>query len=208
VKHIKGLLEYIAKFLYPEFDLLFDIFGAGEFLPSDWITKLIAEFVCGNLFGNPLCDSILFLIGGPESNQLNMTRVPVYVAHAPAGTSTQNILHWAQMVLSGLVEMYDYRTAHDNQQHYGSSKPPLYDFTRINAPIYLYWSDADWLADKADIEGFLLPSLNPSIVKLNNELTDFNHFDFIWGLRATDEVYNPILQIIGDDVKSYIRNKE
>uniref|UniRef100_A0A914EG39 Lipase n=1 Tax=Acrobeloides nanus TaxID=290746 RepID=A0A914EG39_9BILA len=200
VKYIKGLLEYIAKFFYSEFDILFDILGAGEFTPNNWVMDLISDYVCGNFIGNPLCDSILFLIAGPESNQFNQTRIQIYLTHTPAGTSTQNIIHWAQMVLSGQVEMYDYQNAKDNQNHYGQAKPPLYDFTKINGDIYLYWSPPDWLATEKDIEEFLLPTLNPNIIKGNNKLEDFNHLDFIWGLRAPSEVYEPIIDVIKADL--------
>ncbi|KAE9548821.1 hypothetical protein FO519_007974 [Halicephalobus sp. NKZ332] len=199
VKYIKGLLEYIAKFLYPEFEIVFDILGAGEFLPQSWITKLISDWVCSGFIGNDLCDDIMFLIGGPESNQLNKTRTPVYTAHTPSGTSTQNILHWAQMVLTGKVEKYDFRSAKENQKHYGSSTPPEYDFTLVNAPVYLYWSDADWLGDAKDIEEFLLPTLPPAYLVQSNKLDDFNHLDFIWGLNAAKQVYQPIIQICLDD---------
>lgn len=43
VKTIKGLLYYLAEYLYPYFPL-FDILGDGEFLPNNWIMKLISEF--------------------------------------------------------------------------------------------------------------------------------------------------------------------
>ncbi|TKR62927.1 hypothetical protein L596_026826 [Steinernema carpocapsae] len=104
------------------------------------------------------------------------------------------------MVNSGKVEMYDYRSVEKNQKHYGSSNPPEYDFTTITTPMYLYWSDADWLATKDDITDYLLPNLNPQAVVQNNFLDDFNHLDFIWGLRAPKEIYEPILEIIKKDL--------
>jgi lysosomal acid lipase/cholesteryl ester hydrolase len=202
VKYIKGLLQFIADYFYSEFDILFDILGSGEFLPNDWVMDLISDCVCGNIIGNPLCDSVLFLIAGPESNQFNQSRIQVYLTHTPAGTSTQNIVHWAQMVLSGQVEMYDYQNTKDNQNHYGQAKPPLYDFTKIGGDIYLYRSPPDWLATQKDIEEFLLPTLNPSVIKADNNLDDFNHLDFIWGMRAAAEVYAPIIKIINSDLSA------
>ena len=97
------------------------------------------------------------------------------------------------MVLTGTVEKYDYRSAKKNQQHYGSSKPPVYDFTLINAPIHLFWSDKDWLGDKKDIEEFLLPSIPPQFLVQNTQLPDFDHFDFIWGLNAAKMIYQPMI---------------
>jgi len=196
VKHIRGLLYYISEYLYDEFHLLFEVFGDGEFLPNSWIMDLIAKFVCGAANTNQLCDNILFLIAGPESNELNNTRLPVYLEHTPAGTSTVNVLHWAQNVRSGRHQAYDWGSAHANQQHYGTSDPPIYNVNNVNAPTYLYWSDSDWLADPQDIAAYLLPNLNPTILVQSTNLHDFNHLDFIWGLRAAAEVYNPIIEIM------------
>ena len=30
---------------------------------------------------------------------------------------------------------------------YGQDEPPEYDVTQITAPVALYWSDNDWLAE-------------------------------------------------------------
>lgn len=30
--------------------------------------------------------------------------------------------------------------------------PPIYDLNSVNAPIHLYWSDNDWIANPTDIE--------------------------------------------------------
>ncbi|CAK5063079.1 unnamed protein product [Meloidogyne enterolobii] len=81
------------------------------------------------------------------------TRVTVYSTHAPAGTSTRNIAHWAQMHHSGLMQKFNYGSKRANQKHYGQNTPPLYNLTNIaNIPIYLYYSEADWLATKKDVE--------------------------------------------------------
>lgn len=38
------------------------------------------------------------------------------------------------------------------------------------------------------------------VVKENVQLEGFNHLDFIWGLRAANEIYIPILNSILADV--------
>lgn len=37
-------------------------------------------------------------------------------------------------------------------RHYLKDSPPLYNLSTIAVPTYLYWSDADWLADAIDVE--------------------------------------------------------
>lgn len=85
------------------------------------------------------------------------------MAHTPAGTSTQNIVHWIQMVRHGGTPKYDYGEK-GNKKHYGQANVPAYDFTTVNRPVYLYWGDSDWLADPTDVTDFLLTHLNPSTV--------------------------------------------
>ena len=46
------------------------------------------------------------------------SRLPVYYTHTPAGTSVKNCAHYAQEVLSGKFEMYNYRSAEENAKHY------------------------------------------------------------------------------------------
>ncbi|VDN28770.1 unnamed protein product [Gongylonema pulchrum] len=79
------------------------------------------------------------------------------------------------------------------------SSPPLYNLSRVNAPVYLYWSDKDWLADKQDIKDGLVAKIPSKYLKQNNELENFNHFDFIWGTHAADQIYRPIARIIQED---------
>ncbi|VDD90165.1 unnamed protein product [Enterobius vermicularis] len=195
VGHIKGLIHYIAEH-FLKHPLAEIIFGNKDFLPNTRFSKMISELMCGIHYMNPLCDSVLFQIAGPESNQFNQSRVVVYLTHTPAGTSTRNIFHWSQMVKSKMVQKYDYGTNEENYRHYGQPTPPVYNLTNIDAQIYIFWSDKDWLADQTDVEDSLLNVLRPYCMKNVSRLVDFNHVDFIWGLRAADEIYKPILQTI------------
>jgi lysosomal acid lipase/cholesteryl ester hydrolase len=195
VKHIGGLLHYIAPFTN-ELEWLVDMIGINDFLPNNWFMKLIAKYVCGNADLNILCDDVLFLIGGANSHQLNKTRVPVYMAHTPAGTSSQNIIHFGQGVISGLFQMYNYGEK-GNVKHYGEQhrhSPPIYDIAKVTVPTYLFWGELDILADPTDIKDSIIPYL-PNL-QGDYSFADFNHLDFIWGLNAGGDVYSKILSII------------
>jgi len=200
VKYIKGMFDVLAHYLYEEVKIFYDIFGDGEFAPTGDLFTLIAEYVCENLPGAKFCDNLMMLIMGVDSNQLNITRTPVYMSHIPAGTSTKNVLHWTQMVRNGILAEYDYGSWNNNK-HYHSRRPPKYDLALDNADIYLFWSPTDWLADEKDIEEYLLPTLKKQYVVANHKLTDFNHIDFLWGLRASGEVYTPMLDAMKKDLK-------
>ncbi|VDM85598.1 unnamed protein product [Strongylus vulgaris] len=76
---------------------------------------------------------------------------------------------------------------------YFQANPPEYDFTKIQNSVYLYWGDSDWLADPQDISEYLLPRILHTVV-------DYNHLDFIWGLRAAADIYYPIVNLIKQDL--------
>jgi hypothetical protein len=125
--------------------------GLNEFLPSDAITKWMADYICGFFATNPLCDDLLFLIAGADSHQLNevdtieicntcsvlclQTRVPVYVAHTPAGTSTQNVQHFGQQVNSKKYQMFDYGSQGLNAVHYHQVMPTSFKTHFTSIPL-------------------------------------------------------------------------
>jgi len=200
VQYIKGLIEAVSGKYLDVLSWYYWYYGDCEFVPSDWIISELAEYICAGYWGT-YCDYFVMLIMGTDSNQLSKERTAIYLSHIPAGTSTKNFVHWSQMVRSGLMAEYDYKKD-GNIQHYGTVGAPIYDIRDIDATtkIYLYWSPSDWLADQKDVTGFLLKHLPATAVVENNMLLDFNHVDFLWGDRAADEVYTPILKSIRDDL--------
>ncbi|GMR59837.1 hypothetical protein PMAYCL1PPCAC_30032, partial [Pristionchus mayeri] len=205
VAHSKGPIVVIGKDFLPEIELFIKLIGEEEFLPSSFITKFITRAACGaSSLTNPLCANILFALVGPNTNQMNKTRLAAYLSHTPAGTSTQNVLHWAQMTRSGRTEMYDYGSENANLQYYGQSTPPEYDLSKVIVPTYLFHSPADLLADPEDVK-YLLKTLPRETVVENVELRDFNHIDFVYGLRAATEIYEKIIREIKDHKTNSIR---
>lgn len=66
----------------------------------------------------------------------------------------------------------------------------------MQTPVGLYWGSTDWLADDTDVRN-MSPKLKNVFAKVY--LHDFNHMDFLWGLRAANEVYIPIMNDIRED---------
>ncbi|GMT11554.1 hypothetical protein PFISCL1PPCAC_2851, partial [Pristionchus fissidentatus] len=206
VAHAKGPIVTIGRELLPEIELFIKMLGEEEFLPSSVITQFITRAACGaSSITNPLCSNLLFALVGPNTNQLNNTRLAAYLSHTPAGTSTQNVLHWAQMSRSGRSEMYDYGSDADNLKYYGQTTPPKYDYSQVDVPTYLYHSPADLLSDPEDVE-YLARTLPRTAVVENVMLKDFNHIDFVYGLRAATEIYAKIIREIKDHESNVVRD--
>ena len=73
-------------------------------------------------------------------------QVPHVLAHAPGGTSSKTLLHYAQGMLANTFRMFDYG-ADGNHHVYGQSRPPDYDLQRVTTPVHLFYGANDWLAN-------------------------------------------------------------
>ena len=93
----------------PSLSWLFQQVGLYEFMPSGWLVRALAENVCDRVkYGEELCENVLFSVGGYDMAEMNSTLVPFIVGHTPAGTSTINMMHYAQSVKRGLWAGYDW----------------------------------------------------------------------------------------------------
>ncbi|RWS18324.1 gastric triacylglycerol lipase-like protein, partial [Leptotrombidium deliense] len=105
-------------------DLVYHI--GGEFFPSNCIINYIAKKFCEHKFVTGICSSVIFLFTGYDTQQMNKTRLPVYVAHTPSPTSVWNVIHFGQLVVSNKFRKFDFGTR-GNLKHYGTRYPPEYD---------------------------------------------------------------------------------
>lgn len=190
--HMKSPLKYLADFL-PEVEDFFRVFGVRDFLPSNEIIHWMATYVCEPKDLRVFCSSVIFLISGFDVPQLNMTRLPIYIAHTPAGTSVKNMAHFAQMYRTKKFQMFDYGSPDKNKQHYGTDTPPKYNASAFDVPVALYWGGNDWLADPDDVK-LLMPMLRNKWY--DKYLEVWEHLDFIWGLDSAPLVYDDIVKRI------------
>lgn len=195
VGHMESPIKYLADAI-DEIEILFDIFGVRDFLPSDAIIHWLAKHVCSDKDLETFCSDIIFIICGFDKKQLNETRLPIYYTHTPAGTSVRNMVHFAQMYKSKKFQMYDYGNSKENKKHYGQPTPPRYNASDMTVPVALYWAQNDWLADPTDVKA-LLPLLPNKLY--NNYIKNWDHLDFIWGMDAAKIVYDDIIRNIRSD---------
>ncbi|CAF0886086.1 unnamed protein product [Brachionus calyciflorus] len=193
VKYIKSPVRYLADLGAPtNQEMWYNIFGRKDFLPSSKMIEWFADKLCNfEATDKLICSNILVAFCGP-TNFLNMTRVPVYTTHTPAGTSVKNLAHFAQSVISGKFQMYDYGSK-KNLIHYNQTTPPQYDLRKVNVPTALYWANNDWLADPTDIK--YLRSNLPNIVD-DYEILNWNHLDFIWATNTQEFLYGRLVDLM------------
>ncbi|RWS18959.1 gastric triacylglycerol lipase-like protein [Leptotrombidium deliense] len=144
-----------------------------------------------------VCSSAMFLICGFNSRQLNGTRVQVYVAHATAGTSNQNMYHYTQSYEHGGFRKFDYGQAM-NLKKYGTPFAPEYNLRKINSTdIALLYGANDWLADLKDVN-FIRNQIGKDKLKMDYEvpLLSWNHLDFLYGLNAAEYVNVKVIELL------------
>ncbi|CAF89870.1 unnamed protein product, partial [Tetraodon nigroviridis] len=167
--------------VFPEL-LMWDIFGRRDFLPQSHMIDWLAETCVPSVFsGN--------CVGTCSSSS---TRTPVYTTHCPAGTSVQNMVHWAQAANRGKLTAFDFGAA-ENLKHYNQTTPPEYRLQDMKVPTALFSGGQDTLADPRDVA--VLLTQVPQLV-FHQHVQHWEHLDFIWGLDAPDVLFPNILELL------------
>ncbi|XP_068455364.1 gastric triacylglycerol lipase [Clinocottus analis] len=172
--------------------LIWDLFGRRDFLPQSHMIKWFAEHVCAKRLLSELCGNLFFILCGFDEKNLNMTRIPVYTEHCPAGTSVQNMVHWAQGVHGGNLSAFDFG-AEGNMKHYNQSTPPRYRVQDMKVPTALFSGGHDTLADPKDL-ALLLTQVSHLV--FHQDIAHWDHLDFIWGLDAPQQMFPSILKLL------------
>ncbi|XP_077528662.1 lipase member M-like isoform X2 [Haemaphysalis longicornis] len=164
----------IARFIIPFAEVIQavnDAFTNGGFLVSSQQQKNLVATVCNSPLRD-ICYSPLALIHGTNPKQLNRTRIPVYIANGPVGTSSQDLVHFAQ------------------------ETPPAYPLEKIQVPVALFRGKADVFADPRDVDD-LSQKLHQVVVSdVMVEDPRFGHLDFVFGYNATDILHRPMIDLL------------
>ncbi|XP_055901808.1 lipase 3-like [Eupeodes corollae] len=176
-----------------------ELFGNLEFLPSSAVMRILGQNTCAD--SSPiqaLCSNVLFLIVGHDAENLNTTLLPEILATNPSGSSINQGYHYLQLFSSGEFRQFDYGKVR-NKLVYGKTKPPKYPLENVDVPIYMYYSDNDYMASVVDVHR-LIRELPDSTVKRAYRVPHdkWNHMDFLWGMNIREQVYDAVLE----DVKS------
>lgn len=166
-----------------------------EFLPNNDMLAFGANIVCvDDSFAQGLCTNFLFLLAGSNPDQLNTTMIPVIAGHTPAGTSTDNLVHYGQLMRSGEFCRYDHGRL-SNRAKYGSWSPPAYNLNNVVSPVALHYSANDWLAAVVDVQelGKKLPNVIGMFLVPDQR---FNHLDFTWAIDVKELLYDRVFDIM------------
>ncbi|KAF7282447.1 hypothetical protein GWI33_002675 [Rhynchophorus ferrugineus] len=192
--HIKSPIRYLAPFT-DDVQWISKMIGLNQFLPNDKLLKFLA-YDCELLhIDQAICENILFILCGFDKAELNQDILPVIFSKLPSGTSTKTVLHYSQEIKNGGVfRNYDYGTK-GNMEMYGTTKPPKFNVSNIEVPVYFMYGMNDWLASYIDVNT-LSKQVGNLIGIYKIPMDSFNHIDFLFGKDAEKLVYRPILKLL------------
>ena len=174
--------------------LLFKLFGIKQFYPSSKWTKVLQNTICWWM--PKFCKTVMTVITGQDRRYLNETRLPVYVSHTPAGTSTKNMLQYFQFVNSELFRMFDYGER-KNMIRYDSKVPPDYDLRKVTLPTVMVSGSQDTLSSPQDVQWTI--SQLPNLVE-HFEIEGYNHLDFMWATNAGEALNKRLIKIAKENL--------
>lgn len=188
--HLESPIRYLSDL---STNLLYDLLGRKDFLPDSNFIRWIGKEVCGKKIPGFLCEEVLFLFGGYDAKEMNESRIPVYTGHNPAGTSVQNLIHYAQAVRTGHFQMFDFGPE-VNMKKYKQTTPPKYNISNIKTKTALFSGTADWLVVPVDVAR-VAKELNTLVEHI--VIQDWEHLDFIWAMQAPSLCYKYVTELLG-----------
>lgn len=167
--------------------------GHGAFKPSPEVISSVGGDMLETEIGSKKVGSnVYYAMSGVNIANVEPALMPVIMSHLPTGASTRMMRQYGQAVASDAFRWFDYGPVM-NEQVYGSTKAPRYRMEAVEAPVSMYYSEADWLAQPADVAR--LQAELPHLVSSYKIPTDahFAHMDFQFSTKAPELVYKRII---------------
>ncbi|XP_065879610.1 triacylglycerol lipase 2 isoform X2 [Euphorbia lathyris] len=168
------------------------LFGLAEFNPKGEAAGRFLKVLCA--YPGVDCYDLLTSITGPNCC-LNSSTVAMFLKNEPQSTATKNMVHLAQTVRDGMLEKYNYGRSDYNMMHYGETRPPIYNLSRIpkDVPLFISYGGRDALSDVKDVQLLLDHFKYHDVDKISIQyVKEYAHADFIMGMNAKDIVYNQV----------------
>ncbi|XP_053168001.1 lipase member M-like isoform X2 [Hemicordylus capensis] len=171
------------------------VWGNKEFSLLNKEMKKAISTLCSYKGLDRICLEFIFMSEGRNENNLNVSRVDVYLGLFPDSSSVKTPIHWNQVFKSKEFKQFDYGS--NNKIMYNMTTPPFYKIEDMTVPTAVWNGGKDLMTSKKDIE-LLLPRI-PNLV-FYKYIPDWQHVDFLWGLDAPERLFPDMLYLM----KQYI----
>ncbi|XP_034108081.1 lipase 3 [Drosophila albomicans] len=166
-----------------------------ELIPRNNLINRVVDNSCGT--GSPfdsICKNgfLMFANGGYQNT--NISSMQQMIETHPAGSSSNQGIHYLQLWASHEFRQYDWGTK-KNRELYGQELPPDYDLSKITAQTHSYSSQNDALCGPKDVD-----TLVSKFVHLAEDhrvpWESFNHLDFIVAKNMRELVNDLVVERI------------
>ena len=137
-----------------------------------------------------ICFPVMDDMVGKGIAELDKTILKRVFGHFPAGTSLKVFAHVAQLVNTKRFAQFDFG-AEENRKIYGVATPPSYNLDNVKVPISLHYGSKDGIVSVKDVD--LLALRLKSVVEVN-EISGYNHLDFLYSYQSVKGLYEPMLR--------------
>eukprot|EP01080_Neovahlkampfia_damariscottae_P006626 gene6626-10792_t len=180
--------RYLAKM---KAEKIIDLYPLGELGHRSVTTSILPKLSDYLGFSDQLWN--LFM-----DTDLDLECLPLLSQTEPSPTSAKNMVHWTQLIRSGKFHDFDFGKEM-NLRIYGYEYPPLFDISKIETPIMLFYGEFDKLATPTDVEKNVIPNIKKLVHSEN--IKNFKHNDFVRGKNAVAEIYEKIQKVMLENLK-------
>tara|TARA_B110000090_G_C12957626_1_gene283744 strand:- start:43 stop:420 length:378 start_codon:yes stop_codon:yes gene_type:complete len=120
----------------------------------------------------------------------------VYIDQTPAGTSTQNMLHFVQGIIGEQdYKYFDFGSVAENTAKYGQATPPSYDLGKYNVPTAFFSGSHDYMADPKDV-AWTIAQIDNKYIVYQDIQKSYAHLDFVWSPLCKDDIYGKVKSLL------------
>uniref|UniRef100_A0A663LKY8 Lipase n=1 Tax=Athene cunicularia TaxID=194338 RepID=A0A663LKY8_ATHCN len=180
MKHTRSPIMKMTFLLDRQFKML--QVGTDALLRMRKLWRFLPKLCRHPLLHKP-CANLLFLLGGYNEKNLNMVGASNAGGWRLEGTVLGGVWVWAG---SRGLNKSGFSVVPVSLQ----DTPPSYRLEEMPVPTAVWSGGEDWVADWRDVR-LLLPRIAHLVTYVH--ISDWNHWDFIWGLDAPRRLYSSIL---------------
>jgi lysosomal acid lipase/cholesteryl ester hydrolase len=134
--------------------------------------------------------AISFATLGFQVHNINASRLPVFLGHAPTAFSMQVVMHLNQLFAYGTAIKYDYG-AKENVERYGQPSPPYYNLSQITTPTLIAYARNDVVSRQGEAEYLGSQVQNATLFEINSD--EWSHFHVIFASNGKEAIFDRMI---------------
>ncbi|KAK9878700.1 hypothetical protein WA026_023400 [Henosepilachna vigintioctopunctata] len=181
-KYLVPLVQVFTLDLYQEAPLM------------DWIRYFGRKYAKPNSIAEYFYIKLWDILSWPfKSRSVDYRKISIT---SPNTASNKQIKHFSQILRANKFAQFDVGPE-ENIKKYGCKSPPLYDLSKLTAPVGIFYSENDMFYGTEDID-WIADQLNNCVLKYLVQYEKFNHMNFIYNKEITSLLYEPILKLMNE----------